>query len=220
MKYSAMRSRTDGVETRKRILHAACEVFAERGYRDATVAGICRRARANCAAINYHFTDKESLYIEVWRQTSEEAMQLYPIDGGVPSGAPVRERLRGLLVALLKRMTDRGRLGMCHRLRMMEMANPTGLIDQVRWKALQRMREYTHTLLVELLGPEATEQELSFCELNLVGPCLMAQMACQSKVMGAMFVQGMDVEPFADHCTAFLLAGVKSVRAKRSRRKR
>lgn len=210
-----MRSRTDGIETRKRILQAACTVFAERGYRDATVAAICRKAEANSAAVNYHFNDKESLYVEVWRHSADEAMRLYPLEGGVPANAPARERLRGFLVALLKRMTDRGRLGMFHRLRMMEMANPSGLIDRVRWKALQPMREYIHGLLGELLGRDATEQELSFCELNLVGPCLMAQMTCQSKIMGARFFQGMDVEPFAEHCTEFVMAGVRSVRTRR-----
>jgi AcrR family transcriptional regulator len=212
-----MRLRTDGIETRKRILHAACEVFAERGYREATVAGICRKAGANPAAINYHFKDKESLYVEVWRQAAAEATDLYPIDGGVPAKARVRERLHGFLVALLRRMMDRGRLGMFHRLRMMEMANPSGLIDRVRWKALQPMREYIHGLLRELLGPDATEQELTYCELNLVGPCLMAQLTSQPKHSGAPLFPAVDVESFADHCTGFPLAGVRSVRSRRSR---
>jgi len=214
------RRRIDGEETRKRLLRAAGEVFAARGYREATVAEICRQAGANSAAINYHFNGKDSLYVDVWRHSADEAMRLYPLDGGIPASAPVRERLRGFLVALLKRMTDRGRLGMFHRLRLMEMANPTGLIDRVRWQATRPMREYTHTLLKELLGPGVTERELTYCELNLVGPCLMAQMCCQHNLTGAGFFQTLDVESFADHSTEFLLAGVKSVRGKRTRRKR
>jgi AcrR family transcriptional regulator len=215
-----MRLRTDGVETRKRILKAGCEVFASRGFREATVAEICRQAGANSAAINYHFQDKESLYVEVWRQSAEEAMSLYPIDGGVPFTAPVRERLHGFLVALVKRMTDRGRLGMFHRLRMMEMANPSGIIDRVRWQAIQPMRDYIHQLLKELLGPGATEQELNYCELSLVGPCLMAQMTCQRNLPGTGMGMDLEVESFAAHCTEFILAGVRQLRARRTRRKR
>jgi len=218
--YMAQRLRTDGVETRKRLLHAACAVFAEKGYRDATVAEICRRAKANVAAVNYHFKDKESLYVEVWRQSADEALRLYPFDGGVSETAPVRERLRGFLVALLKRMTDGGRLGLFHRLRMMEMANPTGLIDRVCWQAIRPMREYIHGLLKELLGPGATEQELDYCELNLVGPCLMAQMRCQHKLPGAGSDTDLDPESFADHCAAFVTAGAKAVRVGRSRNRR
>lgn len=210
-----MRLRVDGMETRRRILQAAGEVFAARGYRDATVAEICRRAKANSAAINYHFNDKESLYVEVWRQSATDAMRLYPFDGGIPTEAPVQERLRGFLVATLKRMTDRGRLGMFHQLRLMEMANPTGLIDRVRWQAIQPMRVHVHRLLTELLGSGTSEPELTYCELNLLGPCLMAQMTCQHNVRGIDGGQSLDVESFADHCTEFLLAGIKAIRDRR-----
>ena len=140
-------------------------------------------------------------------------MSLYPIDGGIPADAPVHERLRGFVVALLKRMTDRGRLGLFHRLRMLEMANPTGLIDRVRWQAIQPMRDYIRGLLQELVGPGATEQQLDYCEFNLVGPCLMVQLTCHTPAPGRGPVPVNDVDAFADHCTEFLLAGIKAMRA-------
>jgi hypothetical protein len=52
--------------TRERLLAGACEIFTKKGYRDATIADICERAGANVAAVNYHFGDKETLYIEEW----------------------------------------------------------------------------------------------------------------------------------------------------------
>ncbi len=54
--------------TRDRLIDAAGEVFAEVGFRAATVREMCRRAGANVAAVNYHFRDKEELYQEVFRQ--------------------------------------------------------------------------------------------------------------------------------------------------------
>src|SRR6516225_8210096 len=52
-------------ETRERVLKAAAQLFADRGFKKVTVRDICRAARANVAAVNYHFGDKGGLYREV-----------------------------------------------------------------------------------------------------------------------------------------------------------
>ncbi|MBQ9432252.1 MAG: TetR/AcrR family transcriptional regulator [Kiritimatiellae bacterium] len=58
-------SETESSEsTRNRILHAATQVFAERGFRDATTRMICNQAGVNVALVNYHFHSKSNLYRE------------------------------------------------------------------------------------------------------------------------------------------------------------
>ena len=78
-----MAKREDGKETRWRLLNAACEVFAQKGYRDAKVADICKTADANVAAVNYYFGDKVSLYEEAWRHAlqnfAEHALNRLPV---------------------------------------------------------------------------------------------------------------------------------------------
>ena len=55
-------------QTRQRLLEAAAEVFAAEGFHTATVRQICARAKANVAAIHYHFGSKEELYLELLRE--------------------------------------------------------------------------------------------------------------------------------------------------------
>ena len=58
--------------TRKRILAAATEIFAAKGYLRATVREICAKAKVNLALVNYHFESKEKLYIAVVEQMFEQ----------------------------------------------------------------------------------------------------------------------------------------------------
>lgn len=53
--------------TRERLLAAAARVFSERGYEGTTIRDVCRRARANVAAVHYHFGSKEAFYVETLR---------------------------------------------------------------------------------------------------------------------------------------------------------
>src|SRR4030066_1297193 len=104
-----MRIQRKGVtKTAKSLLAAASDVFAKKGYRDATIAEICERAKANIAAVNYHFGEKETLYTEAWRHSFSESVKAHPLDGGVSDSAPPEERLRGSVAALFAPTADAG----------------------------------------------------------------------------------------------------------------
>ena len=75
-------------ETRQRLLDTAGEVFAEKGFQAATVRQICGMAGVNIAAINYHFGDKERLYIEAVKHA--HCVQNAPDEHAWPPGTPPR----------------------------------------------------------------------------------------------------------------------------------
>lgn len=52
-------------ETGTKVLTAAENLFAEYGYHGVSLRQITARAGVNLAAVNYHHSDKESLYIEI-----------------------------------------------------------------------------------------------------------------------------------------------------------
>jgi AcrR family transcriptional regulator len=58
-------------DTRKRIVIAARDVFSERGYDATTFQEIALRADLTRPAINHYFPNKQVLYREVLKQTSE-----------------------------------------------------------------------------------------------------------------------------------------------------
>src|SRR6185295_10355812 len=55
-------------DTRSRILDVAEELFGERGIDRVSIRDITRKAKANLAAINYHFGSKEDLIAAVFER--------------------------------------------------------------------------------------------------------------------------------------------------------
>lgn len=213
--------RKDAVRTQKRLLAAASEAFAEKGYREATVSEICERAKSNVAAVNYHFGDKETLYIKAWRHAFYESLKVHPPDGGVSADAPPEERLRGRVKALLRRVTGSNNYEFLIVLR--ELASPTGLLDEVTRKDLRPLREKMEGLIRELLGPHASETQVRFCATGIVSQCvipmLMRRMDRGGQEGGSDSCGIDDIESYADHVVEFSLAGIRSIRGSQKKNK-
>ncbi|QEM69949.1 DUF1956 domain-containing protein [Geobacter sp. FeAm09] len=209
-------SRKKSHTTREKILSAACDVFVEKGFRDATVAEICKRAGANISAVNYYFGSKEALYQETWHHSFAESMKAHPQDGGVSADAPAEERLRGHLKALVERIADESTRDFF--ISQMEVANPTGLLEEVMRLEFDPLRDKTLAVVRELLGPDATERHVDFCETGIISMCIYPMMMRRVRLRHGATAIGPpvafvdDLGAFADHVVAFALAGIAALR--------
>ncbi|MBN2646055.1 MAG: CerR family C-terminal domain-containing protein [Desulfuromonadaceae bacterium] len=204
----------DPTTTKEKLLSVAIEVFVEKGYRDATLAEICRRAGANGAAVNYHFGSKETLYQEAWRCAFAASVQAHPQDGGVPGDSPATERLRGQIRALIKRIADDSSRDFF--ISQMELANPTGLLAEVMRSQLIPLREKTLALMRELLGPQASEQQVMFCEMSVISMCfhpMLMRRLHQKTPQVALPSALEDLDAFIEHVMQFSLAGIAAIKS-------
>ena len=109
--------------TQQRLLEAAEQVFADKGYKAASIREICRLAGANVAAVNYYFRDKERLYIEAVKYANRCCTQGMPLPEWGPE-VDARQKLRDLIRVMVTRMmqpTSAASLQLMVR----EMAQPT-----------------------------------------------------------------------------------------------
>jgi len=206
------KQRKDAQETRQRLLAAAAEVFAEKGFWESTHAEICEKAEANTAAVNYHFGSKENLYVEAWKHTFEESIKAHPPDGGVPPEAPVQERLHARILSLMQRIADPQThdIDLVHK----EMANPTGLLMKPLRKAIEPTEQAFRGIVRELLGPKASEQQVSLCQMSIMTQCFDPMMRSRfAKTMPRPRPPGLpcSVEELALHITQFSLAGIRGI---------
>ncbi|MCY2930340.1 MAG: CerR family C-terminal domain-containing protein [Planctomycetota bacterium] len=195
--------------TRDELLEAACRVFAAKGFREATIAEICQRAKANIAAVNYHFHDKEALYVEAWRLAFARSLKAHPPDGGVPADAPAARRLGGRIASLIRRAGsgDSIECEIIHN----EMAIPTGLLAEVMREAIEPLRLGLADVIRELLGRRAREQDVELCQMSIRSQCLDPMFARRHRREGRELTGG-DLEAVIDHVTRFSLAGIACLR--------
>jgi AcrR family transcriptional regulator len=66
------------ISTRERLLQSATRLFADNGYRGASVRDICNLAGANPGAVSYHFGGKRQLYRAVLRRAAAGLAEMGP----------------------------------------------------------------------------------------------------------------------------------------------
>ena len=207
--------RENTARTSGRLLEAAGEIFAEKGFRDATIAEICVKAGANVAAVNYHFGSKKALYSEAWRHAFAQSIQAHPPDGGVAADAPPEERLRGQVASLLRRIADDKNREI--RFMQREFTNPTGLLKEVIREEIRPLQQRTESLVRELLGPQASDADVQFCEVGIISQCINPTVIRSRSKEGQENQDAPrkidDIEAYARHVVTFSLAGITAVRA-------
>ena len=205
-----MTKRQDGKETRQKLLTAACEIFSRKGYRAAKVADICKQAGANMAAVNYYFQDKASLYVETWRHVFDqsEAFALAALEDGSPS-----DDLRQYIEFFLKNHSAKGAAGHFSRLYMMEMVNPTGLIQDVWHELIEPRRQKLQDIIRGIIGPRADHESVLLCEMSVINQCRVLATVKPDDLeyfLEQPLGPGL-LERLADHIADFSLAGIKAV---------
>lgn len=203
--------------TKQRLLEAAGEVFAEKGYRDATIAEISKRADANIAAVNYHFGSKDRLYVEAWRSAFGAGLGRHPPDGGLNGNAPPEDRLRARMAALIRRVLD----GDTREFEIMrrEMGDPTGLLDEAHHQSIEPLRRETLRLVGELLGPRASAGQVALGMMTVMSPIFHAMQRiwhrrklAKHRPPDPHLLAIRDVESFISHTLRFVLAGLRAMR--------
>lgn len=203
-------------ETRRQLLEAAGEVFAEAGFRDATVREICRRAGANIAAVNYHFGDKETLYAEVLRYAHGKALEKYPPLLAVADSASPEEKLHAFVLSFLLRIFDKGRAAWHGKLMSREMIEPSAALDSLVQERMRPMADQLRAIVGEILDCPPNDERVRLCSMSVVSQCVFYH-HCRP-VVSRLFPKNIpqdtvNIERLADHITTFSLAAMEHLSA-------
>ena len=195
--------------TKARLLEAAGEEFAERGFTGARVRAICERAGANLAAVNYHFGGKEQLYLAVVMEAHRSGVQ-NPPERAVTTGTPA-EQLRQYIHFFLSNVVamNRQKDGWQQVLMLREMLQPTAALETLVQDAIRPRFERLKEILRQAC-PDADELRLSALGCSVVGQCLHYKFAAAvtERLLGADAFAALDLDYLSDHISRFCLAAL------------
>jgi AcrR family transcriptional regulator len=199
--------------TKQRLLEAAEEVFAVKGFDSASVEEITRKAGANRAAISFHFGGKERLYIETVKYAHRNCVQGVPFPEWAP-GTPADERLRGFVRTMVLRMIDEPNPNST-QVMMRELARPTQACAEVVREYIRPMADVLLEIFNELLPPAVPAERRYLLGFSLVGQCLFYKQnrPIAALLMGEEAFRQLDPERLAEHVYKVAKAAIAAVAA-------
>jgi len=203
--------------TREKLIEAAGHVFAERGYRAATIREICRRAGANVAAVNYTFGDKMGLYTEVLRH-SVRAAQTAEMNAALDASLSPEDTIRGVIRARLMSLCREARPDWHFRLVMHEFSHPTRAMTRVIDEGMRPVYERVRKAAGEILGLPDDHETTRLSVNSIVGQILFYTFSrpVLARLQPELKLTSNQLDRIADHIANLSLAYMKKVGREKS----
>jgi TetR/AcrR family transcriptional regulator, regulator of cefoperazone and chloramphenicol sensitivity len=204
-------------DTEYRLLQAAGELFAEKGFDGTSVRQICQRAGAgNVAAVNYYFRDKERLYIEAVKSACSRQDQNFPFPEWPPGTSP-QQKLRDFIRVLTDRMFGNNP-PWARRLFLRELSHPTAACAEFVQKIIRPNSELLSSILNELL-PKVPARKRRLIAFSIVGQCFFHRFAqpIVTQLVGEEEASNYSSALLAEHIADFSLASLGLGSDKRGR---
>jgi AcrR family transcriptional regulator len=197
--------------TRRRILNHAAALFAERGFEKVTVREICRAARANVAAVNYHFGDKRSLYLAVVRSAIDIMRETNELSIEAGRGATPEDQLRAYVRVFMTRMTTKGPHSWIHKLMTRELEEATDAFELVIREVIEPRQQYLSEIIGAISGLPVDDVRVIRAGVSLQAQCLLFSRSLPGKAPPSWRAAVGSVESLATHVANFSIAGVRAL---------
>ncbi len=197
-------------DTANRILHAAGQIFADKGFQAATIREICALAEVNLASVNYHFRDKETLYFETLKHAEEQMNARYPMPAWEADVSP-EQRLYDFVFNMLSRLLNTELAPWQHRLMMREVMQPTAAVRELAERYFRPHFALLDSIVGELLPAGTPAARRHLAALSVIGQCVHHRVGREiiAMLLPATETTGLDAERLAKHITAFSLQGLR-----------
>ena len=202
----------ENTSTRKKIIMASISVFAQKGYRDATVREICKLAgSANINSVNYYFGSKEKLYKEILEMIFASYDKQKPEES---SDKTPEQKLKDFINAYCAMLYKGDEFATdLTKIFVSEMLKPSPFLEELVDKYNRPQSEKNMRMIRDILGDHAPDSMVRDCLVSIGGQLLYYSFAWP--VFSRLFPEYSTKNTYkqwAEHVYAFSMGGIEACR--------
>jgi AcrR family transcriptional regulator len=200
--------------TREKLLETAGQVIAEKGVDRATSKEICARAKANVAAINYHFGSFDRLYEEVLCEAHRRLATLESIRQAAAGAPDARGKIEAVVRMIVGALTGPLSSSWVIRVLSREIASPTKALEALQRREALPKFGLMRQIVAELMNLPVTHPAVARGWLSVMGPCalmLIMDRSSMKRMFPEIGLSPADADALVKHVVTFAVAGLKAV---------
>jgi AcrR family transcriptional regulator len=207
--------------TREKLIEAAGQLFAARGFEGATAKEISERAGANPAAVNYHFGGLDGLYeavlIEARDRAASRGDQLLAL---LDSPVPFEDKLRVIIGQVVRGLLSTDNSSWVMRLFGREVTTPSAVGRRLLANTAAPRVARVRALVGGYLGLPVEDPRVSLACISAAAPLQLLLIGDRELVRAIHPV--LDLSPggeqaLVEHFHAFAMAGLQALRTSSAR---
>ncbi len=206
---------TAGERARAQLLEAAGQVFADKGYGQATSKEICEQAGMNAASVNYHFGGFDPLYVATLAKAHDHLIKREELRDIAARDATPKAKLRAyiaLVVGRLARPTGSWEMRMLSR----EIVSRSPVHDAFLALEIAPKMAVLRQIIGALIGAAPDDPIVGQSMLMVMSPSMILAIANRdliAQVMPGLVDGSDDIDRLIDHFERFIHGGLEAVAA-------
>jgi AcrR family transcriptional regulator len=182
------------------------------------VREICRRAGVNLAAINYHFGDKEHLYLSVLKHYKEIAFQKLSMNTAFSENEAPDVQLAVFIRSFVHHILGEGQPSCFGKLMAKECIEPTSALEVIIEEEIRPFFNRLSAIVCQMLESHVHEEKVHLHAMSILGQCLYFRNArpviCKLLYKDNYCTE--EIEKITEHITQFSLAALSGLLNKSS----
>lgn len=199
--------------TKRKLLIAAGEVFAELGFERGTIKDITTRAGVSVASVNYHFSDKNELYTEVVRMACEVSLKVPRVITSAEQNADPRSMLHDYVHEFLSVLLDPCRPAWQGAIVMRELRQTSKLSDELIDELFRPHARALELVVTRLVGKKLARPKIILICDSILSQCayFVDHQAILQRIYPDLPPVAQRIQEISGHITQFSLAAIMSL---------